>query len=54
MWSLILFIAILETIGMSIIEDSANKKNYYFILGLIFYMIVVLQNLSFPLNDLMS
>ena len=40
MWSLILFIAILETIGMSIIEDSANKKNNYFIVGLIFYMIV--------------
>ena len=25
---------------MSIIEDSANKKNNYFIIGLVFYMIV--------------
>ena len=40
LWEFILLIAILETIGMSIIEDSANKKNNYFIVGLIFYMIV--------------
>ena len=42
MWSLILLIAILETIGMSIIEDSANKKNRYFVVGLVFYMIVAI------------
>lgn len=40
MWSLIITIAVLETIGMSIIEDSANKRNMYFIIGLGFYMIV--------------
>lgn len=47
LWSFILLIAILETIGMSIIEDSANKKNNYFIIGLVFYMIVgiVLYNI---------
>ena len=53
MWSLIITIAVLETIGMSIIEDSANKRNMYFIIGLGFYMIVgiILGITSGPLSE---
>ena len=39
-WSLILFIAVLETIAMGIIEDSANKNNNYYILGILIYTLV--------------
>jgi multidrug transporter EmrE-like cation transporter len=39
-WMLILFIAVLETIAMSIIEDSANKNNKYYIFGIILYTII--------------
>ena len=33
-WALILVIAVLETIAMGIIEDSANKNNNYYLLGI--------------------
>jgi hypothetical protein len=33
-WPFILLIAILETIAMGVIEDSANKRNKYFIIGI--------------------
>ena len=36
----ILLIAILETIAMGVIEDSANKRNKYFIIGIFIYVIV--------------
>ena len=39
-WPLILLIAILETIAMGVIEDSANKRNKYFIIGIFIYIIV--------------
>ncbi len=39
-WILIIFIAILETFSMSIIEYSANKKNNYYIIGIILYAII--------------
>ena len=40
LWFMILTIAVLETIAMSVIEDSANKGNKYFIIGIIIYCIV--------------
>jgi len=40
LWSMILLIAILETAAMGIIEDSANKHNNYFIVGVVIYSIV--------------
>jgi len=39
-WLFILLIAILETIAMGVIEDSANKRNKYFIIGIFIYIIV--------------
>lgn len=39
-WTLILLIAVLETFAMGIIEDSANKRNKYFIFGILIYCIV--------------
>ena len=39
-WVMILIIAVLETIAMSVIEDSANKRNKYFIIGIIIYCII--------------
>ena len=40
LWFMILTIAVLETIAMGVIEDSANKGNKYFIIGIIIYCIV--------------
>ena len=39
-WFFILVIAVLETIAMGIIEDSANKRNKYFLIGVIIYTLV--------------
>ena len=39
-WTLILIIAVLETIAMGIIEDSANKNNNYYLLGIVIYALV--------------
>ena len=39
-WLFILLIAVLETIAMGVIEDSANKRNKYFIIGIFIYCIV--------------
>ena len=39
-WLFILLIAVLETIAMGVIEDSANKRNRYFIIGIFIYCIV--------------
>jgi len=39
-WTLILLIAVLETVAMGIIQDSANKKNKSFIIGIIIYCLV--------------
>lgn len=39
-WALILVIAVLETIAMGIIEDSANKNNMYYLLGIVIYTLV--------------
>ena len=39
-WALILVIAVLETIAMGIIEDSANKNNMYYLLGILIYTLV--------------
>ena len=39
-WALILVIAVLETIAMGIIEDSANKNNNYYFLGILIYTLV--------------
>mgnify|MGYP001368634727 FL=1 len=39
-WALILVIAVLETIAMGIIEDSANKNNNYYLLGIVIYTLV--------------
>ena len=40
LWFMILIIAVLETTAMGIIEDSANKHNKYFIIGILIYAIV--------------
>ena len=40
LWFMILIIAVLETTAMGIIEDSANKRNKYFIIGIVIYGIV--------------
>ena len=39
-WILILIIAVLETIAMGIIEDSANKRNKYFLIGIVIYTFI--------------
>jgi len=39
-WALILVIAVLETIAMGIIEDSANKHNSYYLIGIVIYTLV--------------
>ena len=39
-WALFVVIAVLETIAMGIIEDSANKNNNYYFLGILIYTLV--------------
>ena len=39
-WFFILVIAVLETIAMGVIEDSANKRNKYFLIGILIYTLV--------------
>jgi spermidine export protein MdtJ len=39
-WIFILVIAVLETIAMGIIEDSANKHNKYFLIGILMYTLI--------------
>tara|TARA_B100000902_G_scaffold376314_1_gene407270 strand:+ start:112 stop:459 length:348 start_codon:yes stop_codon:yes gene_type:complete len=39
-WVFILVIAVLETIAMGIIEESANKRNKYFLIGILMYTLI--------------
>ena len=41
-WLLILLIAVLETIALGIIEDSANKRNKYFYISILIYSFIII------------